>query len=405
MDLGDAKYRISLDDKATAKMKTLRGSMKSVGTAMAKAGAVMAAAAAAVTIAFGKMMKDWAAAGDEIAKMAKRTGFGVETLSELRHVAEKSGSSIESLEKGVKRMSSTIEDAKDGLETYTRSFDKLGISVQDLEGLSPEEQFWTIANALADVEDATTKAALAQDFFGRAGTDMLPMLAEGTEGIEEMRQEARDLGLVFDDVAAESAEEFTDAMTDMDGAIGGVKKVIVEDLAPAVTDIINEQVIPAIGKFKDWWEANEELRQSLKDMLSDVVTFMEKIPAFIDRLQQIYDIYKKIVDLPGGLGDVFELMTGKAFYDIGKSGEGPTPVTSETGMQWGLPIGSPEWEAQKQWLGEQGLPDFGGGTGGSSVQSVTVNVAGSVVTERDLVDTVRSELIGIGTNNTDTGIQ
>ena len=59
----------------------------------------------------------------------------------------------------------------------------LGISVSDLQGISPEQQFQLFANALADVDDASTRAALAQDVFGRAGTELLPLFTQGEQGM------------------------------------------------------------------------------------------------------------------------------------------------------------------------------------------------------------------------------
>ena len=79
-------------------------------------------------------------------------------------------------------MASTVFDAGLGLKTATDSLDALGISIASLEGLSPEQQFQAFANALAGVEDASTRAALAQDIFGRSGTELLPLFHPGRAG-------------------------------------------------------------------------------------------------------------------------------------------------------------------------------------------------------------------------------
>jgi len=222
----------------------------------------MVAAGAAITAAMFKMADSYTKAGEEVAKMAKRTGFGVETLSELRYAAKLSGSSIESLEKGIKRMASTIEDAKDGLETYTRSFDKLGLSVEEVARMTPEEQFWAIATAIAELEDATTRAAIAQDFFGRAGTDLLPMLAAGEAGIAAMRNEAHELGLVFTEESAAAAEDFQDAITKLKGSLQGLGAEIIEDLIPTLEKYI-EKAIEIIEKMTIWAEAHPGLAEGL----------------------------------------------------------------------------------------------------------------------------------------------
>src|SRR3990167_1896059 len=160
--------------------------------AVAITGSIAAAGAFAVA-----SVKMYANLGSEIHDMSIKTGLGAESLSELRYAAEQSGSSLSGLEVSVRRMAGAITDANDGLETSKRAFDRIGISTQDLAGLKPEEQFMKIATGIASMEDSTLRAATAQDIFGRSGTELLPLFAEGADGIAKLRREAHDLGLVF----------------------------------------------------------------------------------------------------------------------------------------------------------------------------------------------------------------
>jgi len=177
------------------------GDTQQLTSAMDKArvavGAAMTAAGAAITGFAALSIKDFAAAGDEVQKMAARTGFSTERLSELRHAAELSGTSLDSVEKASKKLSTTITEAGEGSKSYVAALGAVGLSYEQLAGQSPEEQFLTVALALADVEDHTTKVALAQELFGRAGTALLPMLQGGSAGLREMSAEAHRLGIVF----------------------------------------------------------------------------------------------------------------------------------------------------------------------------------------------------------------
>lgn len=262
IQVGDAKILISAEDKASAQMKGIERSLDSLGKQATKAGLIMMAAGVAIAAAVFKMADSYTKAGDEVAKMAKRTGWSTEALSEMRYAAKLSGTSIESLEKGMKRMSSTIEDAKDGLSTTTIAFDKLGLSIEDVKAMSPEEQFWAIANALAEVEHEGTRAALAQDMFGRAGTELLPMLAAGTEGIADMRQEAHDLGLVFTEEASVACEDFQDAITKLKEALAGLGAEIIDDLIPVLENYI-EKAIEIVERMTVWADAHPGLAEGL----------------------------------------------------------------------------------------------------------------------------------------------
>ena len=409
MDLGDAKYTIGVNDKATEQMKGIQASMKKTSATFAKAGAVMVAAGAAIVASVFKMADSYTKAGDEVAKMAKRTGFTTEALSELRHAANLSGSSLASIEKGVKRMSSTIEDAKDGLETYTRSFDKLGLSVQDFEGLNPEEQFWKIANALSDVEDATTRAALAQDFFGRAGTDMLPMLAAGADGIEEMRLQAHELNLVFDAESAAAAEDYQDSITNLKGALQGMGASIIKDVVPDLTEYI-EKLSTVIAKVKIWTDLHPELAENLLKIggllavggaiLLGIAALSRAIVAINTALVIMRALTgpKGWITLAASVGIAAATVAGMSkLYN-----SATMPVSGGATEQWGLQIGSPEWEAEQARvlsLGSAATQVSAGGGG-----NVTVNVAGSVVAERELTSIVRDGLLAISENNNGVGL-
>jgi len=246
----------------TAKTDQFQKGIESVSAKMRTVGRNMSLIGAAITGAMTAITVSWAKAGDEVAKLAKKTGFSTESLSEWRHAAELSGTNLAGLEVGIKKMQSTILDASYGLETYTRAFDDLGLSVEDLLKLSPEEQFMRIMGAIAAVEDPTLRSALAVDIFGRSGTDMLPMLSDGAEGLAAMRQEAHDLGIVFDKESAKKAEEFNDALTRLKAAIKGAVTIIASTLAPIIADLA-DKVTKAIQKIKDWTERHPALTKAI----------------------------------------------------------------------------------------------------------------------------------------------
>jgi len=225
-------------------------------------GLAMTAAGGAILTAGALSIKTYAKMGDEVAKLARKTGFSTETLSELRHAAELSGTDLGGLEKATKRMSKSITDASEGMTTYQRAFDRIGLSVEDLIDLSPEEQFLAIGGAIARLENPTLRAATAQDIFGRAGMDLLPMFDQGIDALDEMRQEAHDLGIVFDQEAAKKSEDFTDALYRVDASMMGLKMAIADKLIPALTPLI-ETICNVITAITDWIDQHPQLMQVL----------------------------------------------------------------------------------------------------------------------------------------------
>jgi Mg2+ and Co2+ transporter CorA len=252
-DLASGKIK-GVGDQAKSsmdKLRGMRGSFLAVG-----------AAGGAVVGALGLAIKSFAQTGDEIQKMAFRTALSTEVLSEYKFALEQSGSSIDGFEKAIKRMSSFVLDGRDGLATTTDALDRLGISVLDLEGLGVEDAFVLLSSALSNVEDDITQAALAQDVFGRAGTALLPLLAQGADGIAALREEARELGIVFTQDMADAAADVIDAQNTMKKSVLGLQMAFAEHLAPALSSTL-ETMGEVISKFTAFAEENPVLTKTI----------------------------------------------------------------------------------------------------------------------------------------------
>ncbi len=275
MKLGEAYIEISGQlDKLDASLKTAETKVKStIGSIEERLGKVdfgklgkqMTIAGAGITGTLTLMMKNFIKAGDEMDKMSLRTGFSAEALSELKYAAEISGSDINELEIGIKKMAGTILDASEGMETYQRAFKRIGIEIEDLMSLSPEKQFLAIAEAIERVEDPTIRAATAQDIFGRSGTKLLPLFSEGAGGLKSLREEALKTGNVFSTEGATSAANLNDAFTTLKASIGGLSKELAESLVPIIQGAV-ERITDIIQKIKDWVENNPALAKGLMEV-------------------------------------------------------------------------------------------------------------------------------------------
>ena len=204
------------------------------------AGNVAAGIAAAFSInALRNMISDFAELGDMFDKMSQRTGVSVEALSGLKFAAEQSGASIETLEMGIRNMQRVLLDVQQGSSTAATTLSMLGLSIDNLQTMSPEQQFLQMAQAIAGVEDPSRQAALAMELFGRSGTQLLPMLQQGEAGIEALIAEARRLGIVMSEEDAKAAADFTDAMNRLSSVFKGIATQVASVITPVLTKLSN----------------------------------------------------------------------------------------------------------------------------------------------------------------------
>jgi hypothetical protein len=215
--------------QASAKLTSWGQSVTALGKRVAAVGSVALGGFLAAT-------RQFARAGDTIQKMSLRTGLSAEALSELEFAANRSGASLEYVEHAIRMMQKNLGSGSTGL---TEALGQLGLSLESLQGLSPEDQFTILADAIGRVEDDTKRAALAMAIFGRTGTMILPMVADAGATIAELRAEARRLGLTMTTEEANAAAAITDAMQNFSAVLKRIVFTIGGQLAPVLTEFAN----------------------------------------------------------------------------------------------------------------------------------------------------------------------
>ncbi|HUS46906.1 MAG TPA: hypothetical protein VM098_02215, partial [Phycisphaerae bacterium] len=286
--------------RASAKLKAFGESVRNMGLKLAGLGAAVATPLLASTKVFSKM-------GDDLAKMSARTGFSVETLSELGFAADLSGASMEDLEKSIRRMQATIVDAAQGLSTATDALATLGLKVEDLAGLSPEQQFKLIADRLAKIEDPTLKAATAMELFGRSGTMLLPMLSGGAAGIEELQQQARRLGLTISTEDAKAAERFTDTLSIMWKVLKQGVFIVGSALVPILSQLA-QQVTKVAVSAAEWIKRNKELIVTILQVAVGVVAAGLALVTLGYAITGLAKVMAILATVVAGVGTVLKLL-------------------------------------------------------------------------------------------------
>ena len=162
-------------DNAKSLSSKLGDGLKKVGTAAA--GIATAAAGAALK----STVDDTAAYADTIDKASYRSGLGAENLQRLKYAAEQSGASLENIEKSAKKMNDRLAEVSEGNEKSAEMFEKLGVAVYDADGnmRSSDDVYNDVLSKLADMGDTAEATAIGTDLFGKAFTDLKPLLAAG----------------------------------------------------------------------------------------------------------------------------------------------------------------------------------------------------------------------------------
>lgn len=313
-------------DKSLAKTeksgKNLASTLASGAKTVVAAGAAIGAAATAAGAAIYGIAKDAAGTTDEIDKMSQKIGISREEYQELAFVCSQSGTDVNKLQGGMKTLTNSIDSAVNGGKTATAMFDKLGISVKNADGSvrSQEEVLNDAVRALQGMEDGTEKAALATDLFGKAGTELMPLLNSEAGSFDEMRQQAHDLGLVLSDEAVDAGVHLTDTIDQCERSF----KSIVTQIGVAVMPLVQsaaewvlenmpliQSVLGAVFEFfgnviSSVVEYITTLKSAAADWLADHQGTIDAVLSGLSGLWQfVQTIFSALMTAAGALGEWF----------------------------------------------------------------------------------------------------
>lgn len=187
--------------------------------------------------AFVGIIRNAIEAGDAIGVFAEKTGLGARAASELAFAADKADVSAESLAIGIKGMQLALAGSGAESKKTTEALSTIGLTIDQLRGLRPEEQLERLADGIRRIEDPALRTRLAVDLFGKSGADLLPLLLRGSQGIRELRREAIALGKSLSDTDLEKLEQADDALKRMRASVDAAAKSMTVALAPSIVAV------------------------------------------------------------------------------------------------------------------------------------------------------------------------
>ena len=214
--------------------------------------------------------------------LAKRTGVSAQTLQAYQFAAEQSGVGIETFGKSIQRLLINLGEAQTGNVSAVKSFAALGISVQELIGLTPEQTFERVAAAIGQLPTPAQQAAAAVGLFGKSGAELVPVFQEGAGFLAEMRAEAERLGVVLNRDQVRGLATLDDTIAKVAASFKGLQARVVAELAPSLIRA-GESALQFIASI-DVREVAAQARQAIADLadafevLGPVVEYVAQNP-------------------------------------------------------------------------------------------------------------------------------
>jgi hypothetical protein len=213
-------------DAANQKIDAGIGKLRDFGTALAGA----FAATKIKDFVFGLANQ-----ADHLRDQSRMLGFSIQNMQAWQHAANLNGVKADEFATSIVRLNRNMAEAAKGTGPAVEAFNDLGIKQTEIGKLDANATLERLAVGFSKVQDPAKRTALAMDLFGRAGAKLLPLFAEGPEGIKKLREEMSQLGGGITQEFADQSDELNDNLARLDMATLSLKVKIAGILIPAFT--------------------------------------------------------------------------------------------------------------------------------------------------------------------------
>lgn len=192
--------------------------------------------------------------GSQTSKLQRVMGGSAEDASRLAHALSMSGVDSGGAQKAFRAFAKQIAGG-------SKDFKALGINLTGAGGKARSTQaiLADTADIFANMPDGAQKTALAMKLFGKAGTDMLPVLNKGKDGMAELFAESDKLGTTLSGKDLESVKAATKAKRLFGEAAKGVQVALGRELYPTLTtgaNLLANRVVPLFRTAVEWIKQN-----------------------------------------------------------------------------------------------------------------------------------------------------
>lgn len=252
----------------------------------------IAAAAGSVLVTgifaeLNRTILDTAEVLDKMVNTATKLNIAVGSFQALSYAAKIANVDQGALEQGLKKMTLNIQKAVENADDLKEPFGKLNITLAQLKGLAPDQQYLLIAKAISSIADPAEQARRAFEVFGRNGQEQLNLLRSD---VNKSVQDFYDLGGAITDVQAKSVDKFGDTRDKL-GAIWEAFKTQLTVAAIPAFQLLYDYIIKVIDKFGGLKGAAQA---AAGFVISGISLIVEALAMFIDGIAAVQTAFLKL---------------------------------------------------------------------------------------------------------------
>lgn len=241
-----------------------------------------------------RLASAWGQFGTNLRTAANSMGMAPGRLMAMQNAARLSGGSADAMSSALQGLSQTRWEATHGFAPEAIvQFKALGISLQELQRMKPDEMFDRVAKRIRAIRDPAAKVIAATQIFGGAAQGLMPILQQTEEQYQANVKEAERLG-VMNRAGADAADRLRQAQTALTEAVEGFGYSLAQAVEPVITPVVNE--------MRDWIAANREwIAQDIAGYVHRFITWL-RTGGWSQIKGDIKGVYDEVLHVVDGLG-------------------------------------------------------------------------------------------------------
>jgi len=189
---------------------------------------------------------------EKLGNTAAKLGVSFQFIQNLEESARRSGTSIDAVSSAFGRLQNSVLGVDEESKKAQAALASIGVTAEELQTLSPEQQYDRIGKAIAGIEDPAKRTAAATALFGRAGADLIPFF----NNIDKATNDIERFGAAISDVDRSRIDSLGDSFDSLFVALRSLGQSLllpftglVDGLAKAFSGVVNivTAVAQAIG--------------------------------------------------------------------------------------------------------------------------------------------------------------
>ena len=257
----------------------------------------VSAAAGGALVAIGSLAYKTVKASDDLATLAKQTGFSVEELQKFQYASDLVDVSVDDITGAATKL-------KKAIASDSKELADLGVKTRNADGSMRDmnDVFYDALKALGGIQNETERDAKAMAIFGKSADSLAGIVDDGGEALKSLGKEAEDMGLIMSEGTVSSLNEVNDKI---DTLKAQATATLAQEGAKAMEALMPlfEKVISGLTSIIEWIGTLDS------EQLNTIITILAVVAAISPLASLISKISSMIAFIPTLLSILGAAMT------------------------------------------------------------------------------------------------